>query len=416
MNMSVSPGERSGSVNIPSSKSIVHRLLICAALGKEPVSISVNGLSKDILATADCLCALGAEIGCSENRLDVRPISSPMQNVVLPCGESGSTLRFLLPVVGALGSSGSFIMEGRLSERPMQEYEALLAEHGMAVSRGGKKLTCGGQLKGGSYSLPGNISSQYFSGLLMALPLLSGTSEICVEGRLESADYIHLTEDALAGAGICFHRHPGGWTVPGSQSPCLPAHLTAEGDWSNAAFFLCAGALSEEGIHVRGLNCHSHQGDRAILRLLDAFGAEIREIPEENRVFIQKKACRPLEIDASSIPDLIPVLSVLSCAATGDTCISNAARLRMKESDRLAGTVNLINALGGSAEERDDSLIVHGKGFLRGGTADSLHDHRIAMSAAVAASICRETVFVTDPECVEKSYPHFWDDWKECTS
>lgn len=389
--------------------------MICAALGKKTVSISVNGFSKDILATADCLCALGAEINIRENRLDISPISSPAENAVLPCGESGSTLRFLLPAVGALGTSGCFVMEGRLPERPMQEYEALLTAHGMRIRREGNKLYCEGRLENGRYVLPGNISSQYFSGLLMALPLLSGNSEICAEGRLESADYIHLTEDALTEAGVVIHRHSDRWTVPGGQTPDLPPFLTAEGDWSNAAFFLCAGALSEEGIRVNGLNCHSHQGDRTVLRLLDAFGAEIREIPDENSVFIRKKACRPLEIDASTIPDLIPVLSVLSCAAAGDTYITNAARLRMKESDRLTATAKLITALGGFAEEKDDSLVVHGNGILCGGTADSFHDHRIAMSAAVAASLCRETVFVTDSECVEKSYPGFWDDWKECT-
>ena len=415
MNISVSPGQRSGSVTIPSSKSIVHRLLICAALGEMPVSISINGLSKDIIATADCLCALGAEIQTCENRIDVQPIRVPAENAVFPCGESGSTLRFLLPAVGALGAGGCFVMEGRLPERPMQEYEAVLTAHGMNIRREGKNLFCEGKLEAGSYALPGNISSQYFSGLLMALPLLSENSEIIIEGRLESADYIHLTEDALSEANISVHRHSGGWNIPGSQTPFLPPFLTAEGDWSNAAFFLCAGALSDRGITVEGLNCHSHQGDRAVLQLLDAFGAEIREMPEENQVFIRKRLCRPLEIDASSIPDLIPVLSVLSCAAEGDTYIVNAARLRMKESDRLASTAALITALGGSAEEKEDSLVIHGKGTLQGGTADSFHDHRIAMSAAVAASICREPVLVTGSECVEKSYPGFWDDWKECT-
>jgi 3-phosphoshikimate 1-carboxyvinyltransferase len=415
MDTVVSPGPRFGSVTIPSSKSIVHRLLICAALGKSPVSISVNGLSKDILATANCLRALGAEIEVRESRLDVRPIGSPEENAVLLCGESGSTLRFLLPVIGALGASGCFVMEGRLPERPMQEYEALLTAHGMHLRREENRLFCEGRLKEGNYTLPGNISSQYFSGLLMALPLLSGNSELSVQGRLESADYIHLTEDALAEAGIIIHNYPGSWTIPGSQTPCLPPSLTAEGDWSNAAFFLCAGALSEEGISVKGLNCHSRQGDRTVLQLLESFGAEARTVPEENRVFVRKKACRPLEIDASFIPDLIPVLSVLSCAAEGDTHIVNAARLRMKESDRLTSTAKLIAALGGTAEEKEDSLVIHGRRFLLGGTADSCHDHRIAMSAAVAASICREEVHVTGAECVEKSYPDFWDDWKECT-
>ena len=171
MDKAVSPGQRSGCVRIPSSKSIVHRLLICAALGKEPVRISFNGLSKDILATVNCLRALGAEIAISDNQLSVQPARVYPENAVLPCGESGSTLRFLLPVVGALGMEGCFMMEGRLPDRPMKEYEALLSAHGMNIKHSGNSLFCKGKLTSGSYTLPGNISSQYFSGLLMALLL-----------------------------------------------------------------------------------------------------------------------------------------------------------------------------------------------------------------------------------------------------
>ena len=416
MDKAVSPGQRSGCVRIPSSKSIVHRLLICTALGKEPVRISFNGLSKDILATVNCLRALGAEIAISDNQLSVQPARVYPENAVLPCGESGSTLRFLLPVVGALGMEGCFMMEGRLPDRPMKEYEALLSAHGMNIKHSGNSLFCKGKLTSGSYTLPGNISSQYFSGLLMALPLLSDDSELTIQEKLESAGYIALTEDALADAGITLHRHPDGWIIPGNQIPFLPPEKAAEGDWSNAAFFLCAGALSEKGILVEGLNLNSHQGDRAILELLNAFGAEIRNELSGNQVFIRRNSCIPLKIDASPIPDLIPVLAVLSCAAEGDTCIYNAARLRLKESDRLSATVKLITDLGGSAEEAEDSLIVHGRGSLYGGLTDSCNDHRIAMSAAVAASVCREEVYITGAECIEKSYPRFWDDWKGCRS
>ena len=415
MDKTVSPGQRAGKVTIPSSKSVVHRLLICAALGKEPVKIPYNGLSKDILATVNCLRALGADISVSEKELSVLPVTSPAEGAVLPCGESGSTLRFLLPVVGALAAKGSFLMEGRLPERPMQEYEAILSAHGMQISREGNLLHFEGQLEPGYFILPGNISSQYFSGLLLALPLLPEDSELHIEGKLESAAYISLTEDALGEAGITLLHHADGWHISGGKVPSLPKEKAAEGDWSNAAFFLCAGALSEKGIRVEGLNCRSHQGDRAILELLQAFGAHSEILPEQNSVTIRKQNCRPLVIDASPIPDLIPVLAVLSCAAVGDTLIYNATRLRMKESDRLSSTAALIRSLGGSVEEKEDALIIHGTGNLHGGHADSFNDHRIAMSAAVAASLCSEAVTISAAESVEKSYPGFWDDWKRCT-
>ncbi|MBO7669161.1 MAG: 3-phosphoshikimate 1-carboxyvinyltransferase [Oscillospiraceae bacterium] len=407
----VSPGPRCGTVTVPSSKSHVHRLLIAAALGESPVSIRLRGFSKDILATADCLRALGAEIGCTEGSLSAVPPDRsrmPGGEAVLPCGESGSTLRFLLPVLGALGLDGCFHMEGRLPQRPMDPFEDELRRHGMVIARDGSLLRAGGRLSAGSYCLPGNISSQYFTGLLFALPLLEGDSVLRAEGSLESAAYIRMTESVLESAGIVFSRAEHEWRIPGGQTCRLPRELTAEGDWSGAAFFLCLGALSDHGITVRGLRSDSPQGDRSVLDTLLSFGAELNWHGDAVTVRAGKR--RPFVLDAAGVPDLVPVLSVLACAADGESVIKNAARLRMKESDRLRSTAQLIMDLGGTVDEREDGLVIHGRGALRGGNADSFHDHRIAMSAAVAAALCREPVIICDPDCVEKSYPDFWKD------
>ena len=406
------PGARSGSVHIPASKSVAHRLLICAALGQEKTALLLDGFSNDILATAKCLRALGAGIEKKARCIRVKPITKPASGGLLPCGESGSTLRFLLPVAGALGVSGAFRMEGRLPERPMRVYEELLCAHGMEIERDGAYLRFGGRLLSGDYRLPGDVSSQYFSGLLMALPLAEGESLVTAEGKLESAGYIRLTEDALTLSGVCFTRDVQSWRIPGSQRFSLPGVLRAEGDWSNAAFFLCMGALSEKGVTVRGLKPDSSQGDRAVLDILRTFGAAIEKT--DGGVTVRRGALKPVTVDAAPIPDLIPVLSVLACGAAGDTKIVNAARLRLKESDRLQTTARLIRDLGGKVDELPDGLVIHGTGSLTGGRVDSCSDHRIAMSAAAASLLCTERVVVTGARCVEKSYPSFWEDFGRC--
>lgn len=413
MNKTIAPGERYGEVRIPSSKSIVHRQLICAALGEHEVLIRYDGLSRDIRATADCLSALGADIQIGENVLCVKPIDGrgDIETALLPTGESGSTLRFLIPVAGMLGRKADFNMEGRLAERPMAPFDRLLREHGMSLTREGQILHCEGQLKGGMFCLPGNISSQYFSGLLMALPKLGCDSRLQTEGQMESAAYVQLTEEVLKAAGICFDRESeSGWKIFGNQIPCLPDTVSAEGDWSNAAFFLCAAALSDQGIRICGLNPESRQGDRQILQILHEFGAEVSI--EEKTVSVRQGCRRPIEVDAIAIPDLVPVLAVLCCSTDGISRITGAARLRWKESDRLRTTTALIRSLGGEAEELPDGIVIHGNGSLRGGTAETFNDHRIAMSAAVAAVLCAEPVTVLGAECVGKSYPRFWKDFE----
>ena len=411
------PGMRFGDVRIPSSKSIMHRLLICAALGQKKMTIRYDGLSRDIRATADCLNALGADIRAGEKELRITPIAKQKQTekAFLPAGESGSTLRFLIPLAGALGRQADFHMEGRLSERPLAPFDQLLREHGMSLRREGQILHCEGQLDGGMFRLPGNISSQYFSGLLMALPILSGESRLQTEGEMESAAYVRLTEEVLHMADVRFVReNKSTWTISGCQTPYLPQTVRAEGDWSNAAFFLCAAALSETGIRVSGLNPSSVQGDRQILQILREFGAEI--MTDQDCITVRQGTRCPLSIDAMAIPDLVPVLAILCCGAEGTSRITGASRLRWKESDRLKATTALIHSLGGEAEELPDGIIVHGNGRLSGGKIDAFNDHRIAMSAAVAAVLCSEPVIVPKAECVEKSYPAFWRDFEKLHS
>lgn len=407
MTITVPPGARSGCVRVPASKSQAHRLLICAALGHSPVRLLLDGLSKDIEATVSCLRALGAKIEVSETCLLVSPIAAvPNGPCHLFCGESGSTLRFLLPVCGALGANAVFHMEGRLPDRPLAPLDAELHAHGMTLRRDGALLHVSGQLVGGNFTLPGGVSSQFISGLLLALPRLAEESRLRITGTLESAGYVEMTLDALRLAGISSARENGGFCIPGTQRFTLPAEVRVEGDWSSAAFFLCMGAFSARGITVTGLSPASHQADRAICSLLRRFGAEVTE--EAGFVRVRRGALCGIRIDAAQIPDLVPVLAVLAAGCEGQTVIENAARLRLKESDRLQTTAATLRALGAEASELPDGLVLTGSPALRGGTVDACGDHRIAMAAAVAACLSSAPVVITGAQAVEKSYPRFW--------
>ena len=415
MNITIRPGQRSGRVKIPASKSQAHRLLICAALGRGETVIACDGLSADITATMACLNALGANICQTEDgRLRVRPIEQvPAGLCHLYCGESGSTLRFLLPVCGALGADAVFHMEGRLPQRPLAPLDTELTSHGMALRQENDLLYCSGQLQSGDYELPGNVSSQYISGLLLALPLTEGDSRLNVTGSIESEAYITMTEDALALAGIKLEKSGWCYHIPGAQRGKLPEALQVEGDFSNAAFFLCMGALSDEGLTIEGLNPASHQGDRAVLDILRAFGAQVEQ--REGSFAVRKGQLQGITIDAKPIPDLIPVLSVVAALAQGETQIINAGRLRLKESDRLQSTTALLTALGAEIQELAEGLVIHGKESLSGGSVDSCGDHRIAMAAATAACGCTGEILLSGSQAVSKSYPRFWEDFGSLT-
>ena len=410
MKRMISPGARTGRVHIPASKSQAHRLLICAALGEETCEIVCDGVSADIAATAKCLNALGAKVGRTETGFRISPIQKvPEGCCELLCGESGSTLRFLLPVVGALGAQAAFHREGRLPQRPLAPLDGVLTAHGMTLSEDGDLLLCSGQLQAGDYEIAGNVSSQYISGLLMALPRLTGESTLTVTGTLESAAYIAMTEDALKLSGVKFSKSGASYAIPGGQRFRLPLRTAVEGDWSNAAFFLCMGALAKGGVRVEGLNLKSSQGDRGVLDVLRAFGAEVGE--EGDTVTVRRGTLRGVTIDASPIPDLIPVLSVVASVAAGETRVENAYRLRLKESDRLQSTANLLRALGGRVEEKEDGLVITGVPALHGGAVETQNDHRLPMSAATAACAATGEVTVDNDACVAKSYPRFWEDY-----
>ena len=412
MNKTILPGARTGEVHIPASKSQAHRMLLCAAMGEKEVTLRCRGLSKDILATVACLKALGASVDAEGEVLHLRPVSAPPPGLcLLPCGESGSTLRFLLPLVGALGASAVFEREGRLPERPIEPLGRELCRNGMDIRSDGARLSCSGQLRPGAFSLPGNISSQYISALLMTLPLLEGESTLHIEGALESAAYVAMTEEVLRLGGVRTEKTGYGYRIPGGQRCRFAPELSVEGDYSNAAFFLCAGALSERGIRVTGLDPQSRQGDRAIVPLLEEMGAQVAS--DGSSVTVKRDALHGITIDASPIPDLIPVLSVVAAAASGETRVIHAQRLRLKESDRLHSTTQMLRALGAEAEELPDGLVIRGGRTLAGGTVDACGDHRIAMSAAVAGGICRGAVTICGSECVQKSYPDFWTDFQQ---
>ena len=407
MTRTLLPGPRTGVIRIPASKSQAHRMLICAALSESPSHLILDGFSADIEATLQCLEALGARFTQEADGLSIIPIETRPAYAKLDAGESGSTLRFLLPVLGALGVRAEVRMHGRLPERPLSPLWEVLEAHGMQLRQDGAVLHTDGQLCAGDYCLPGNVSSQFISGLLFALPLLGDDSTLTVTGALQSARYVAMTEQALAAAGILTKKDGQVWQIGGEQRYGAPAVQAVEGDWSNAAFFLCMGALSETGVTVTGLNPESLQADRAITELLTRFGAELAV--SGDAITVRHGALHGITLDAGPIPDLIPVVSCLAALCDGETRIENAARLRLKESDRLQSTAALLSSLGGSVRELPDGLVISGRARLSGGTADACGDHRIAMSAAMAACGCAGPVTVLGSECVAKSYPAFWE-------
>ena len=377
MDITIQPRHLRGEAHIPPSKSMAHRLLICAALSDNATQLICPETNRDMEATVGCLNALGANIIRTDSGYTVFPISNIPENAELPCGESGATLRFLLPIVGALGVDAIFHLEGRLSQRPLSPLWEEMERMGCTLSRPTEDtVRCHGKLCPGHYYIDGDVSSQFISGLLFALALLPG-STLEVTSKVESAPYIAMTKAVMEQ----FH-------APQYHSP---GHITVEGDWSNAAFWVAAAYCGSEGILVLGLDSDSLQGDRAILDIL----------PMLMKCFST--------ISASDIPDLIPVLSVVAAANHG-AVFQNIRRLRLKESDRVAAILSMIRSLGGKAEATEDTLTVFGTG-LKGGIVDSFSDHRIAMSAAIAATVCKMPVTILGAECVEKSYPKFWEEY-----
>ena len=392
MNVVVTPARLSGSVRVPASKSAAHRLLICAALADAPTRVTIDATNRDIDATADGLRCLGADIRREGDALVVSPAVRVCEEAALDCGESGSTLRFLLPVAAALGGRARFTGHGRLPSRPNAPLVEALRQHGAQIDADLLPMNVSGPLSGGLWTLPGDVSSQYITGLLFALPLLSEDSGIALTTRLESAAYVDMTLEALARFGVTVAPTEKGWRVPGRQRYRSPGAVRVEGDWSAAAFWLAANALGA-AIDVEGLNPDSAQGDRAVSALLGS-----------------------PRIDASGVPDLVPALAVAAANLPRETVVTGAARLRLKESDRLESVAALLRGLGHAVAVTGDGLVIRGgapmpcAGDIR--TVDGANDHRVVMAAAVAAAFSDRPVRITGAEAVEKSYPDFFRDFR----
>ena len=380
MDIRITPQKLSGAVTPPASKSMAHRAVLAMALADRQGTLSNLSDSQDIQATKRCVEALKAP-------------RSDGELPYLDCGESGSTLRFVIPIALALAGGGVFTGRGRLMERPQGPYFDMFDEQGIFYEQKDGVLTIQGTLTPGVYRLPGNVSSQFVTGLLYALPLLTGDSTIKITTPLESSGYVDMTLDMLEKFGISVeNQNYEIFRVPGNQT-YQARDIAVESDWSQAGFWYAANFLDNR-VSIQGLDPSSTQGDRMVASLY-------------------WKLAKPgdVDIDVSGCPDLLPPLAVMAAIRQGTTCFVNAARLRIKESDRLATVHHLLTALGGQAEEGPDSLTVHGVSAFTGGTVDGANDHRIVMAAAIAASRANAPVTILGAEAVNKSYPSFWDDY-----
>ena len=407
MRVRITPSPLCGAVRILPSKSQLHRQLICAALAEKPCVIRCGETqAEDVLATIDCLTALGATISRTQSGFAVTPLKRENLPAAcdLYCRESGSTLRFLLPVVAALGIKGRFHLEGRLPQRPLHPLDAILRDKGCTLTMLEERiLVCEGHLAAWDYAMLGNVSSQYISGLLFALPLLEGESRLRILPPVESADYIQMTLDAMAQFGIALTEQAGVYQIPSTAAYESPQGVEAEGDWSNGAFFLVGGTLPQGQVTLTGLFPQSLQGDKAAVSVLSAMGARLAWQAET--LLVQGGATRGTCMDAAPIPDLIPALAVVAAVSQGETTVVNAGRLRLKESDRITAIAQTLTALGGQVEEQAEGLRITGQSRLHGGLVHSHGDHRIVMMAAIAASVCETDVIIEGAEAVAKSYP-----------
>lgn len=415
-----------GTIAAIPAKAHAHRALIAAALANSPSSILLSRSSKDIDATMASLQALGAHITYKNQVVTVIPGPHPSKGAILP-HESGTTLRLLLPVAASICPNVDVDAKGRLPERPMEPLKSQMEAHGISFSQNRPPLTMTGRLQGGSYAMVGNVSSQFFSGLLLAAPQM-GTTTIESIGLLQSRDYVTLTMAVMKDFGVTVEsndtiylaqdqetRKTGSgihemFTVKGGQTFKGREDYPIEGDWSNAAIWLVAAGLTGKTITITGLNKDSVQADRRILDIVGGAGTNLSW--SGRNLTCSGKAHTPLQVDLEQMPDLLPVLSALACGIKGESAFINGARLRLKECDRLDAVYNMVTSLGGQVRMDGDNIYITGSGNLEGGVeVDCCNDHRLVMAGALASLIAKEPVRLKDSQAISKSYPQFFEDW-----
>jgi 3-phosphoshikimate 1-carboxyvinyltransferase len=420
-NLKIYPTKLSGEVKIPPSKSMAHRAVICAALGDGISKVTNIDYSDDIIATIEAMSSLGAKITQKEDYLEVYGIKNPENTEadsvqgerVIDCNESGSTLRFLVPIAALFDGINRFVGRGNLGKRPLDTYYNIFDEQNIKYTykEGILDLRTEGKLQAGEFKVKGNISSQFITGLLFTLPLLDGDSKIIITTEMESKGYIDLTLSAIKDFGVeIINNNYEEFIIKGNQT-YKSRDYRVEGDYSQAAFFFCADALSNNVI-LNDLKLDSLQGDKEVIDILERMGLKIsnKNIGLIGTINEQLKATI---IDGAQCPDIIPVVSLVAALSEGTTEIINAGRLRIKECDRLAAVTSELNKLGAKITEKEDGLIIEGVKELKGNVEVWSHkDHRIAMTIAIASTICTEPIILKDYECVSKSYPQFWDDFK----
>ena len=401
MDVKITPSKIFGEITAPPSKSYAHRLLIAAYLSGEQVCVKNAGTSDDVLATAFALKNLGAEITVGNGSVTIVRTTVPNKATV-DCKESGSTLRFLLPVAAALGINATFTGQGRLLSRPISGLVEALNANGAKIDG----LTIKDKLSHGQYKVPANVSSQFITGLLFALPLLSGDSEVIFDGAPVSTGYIDITLDVLHKFGIEVQKTAFGYNVKGNQQYKAPRDITVEGDYSGSAFMLALGAICGD-VKVKGLNPLSLQGDAEIVNIIKKFGAAVTV--HGDGVSVKKGELNAIEADCENIPDLVQIISVLAAFAKGDTVLKNVSRLRLKESDRIQAIIEQLNTAGVRCECLGDDLYIRG-GSPVGGAFSGGGDHRTVMSAAVLSLGAKGESTILGCESVSKSYTEFFND------
>lgn len=411
MDMTFYPCALQGEMAAPASRSEAHRRMICAGLTQGTTTLEGFMDSEDLSATARCLTALGTHISNSGATMTVTGNAHRLEKLpLLDCGESGSTLRFFVPIALAMAGGGVFRMHGRLSQRPMEVYRDLFVPRGVKWRMGigcdgAAELQVRGRLEAGKYVLPGNVSSQFVSGLMFALPLLDGDSTLMVEPPVESVGYIRMTLEALAQSGISvIEQAPFCWQIAGAQQ-YQARNGELDGDYSQAAVFLCAAALGQD-VTVTRLAADTTQGDRRILRCLSDLGAAVTE--DGHGVSVRGGRLIGTTLDMADCPDIAPMVALVCQHAQGESRLTGCGRLRLKECDRLSATVETLNRLGGCAREEGDSIVIRGVEKLRGGvTLRDDNDHRMVMLGAIAASVAQEAVTVRGVQALNKSWPDF---------